>query len=122
MKIGAFIECVKTTKDTVRHYEELGLLTPRWLGKFKDYSEKDVTDFEVIKEMQALGLNLAHIQQIFQLKRGFGCSSAELLGGIERQLHTILQDLEEKEAMIHQQKEAAQALLTAIKKEKAARS
>ncbi|WP_404450668.1 MerR family transcriptional regulator [Virgibacillus necropolis] len=71
----SFIEKVQTTKDTVRHYEELNLLEPSWSNKRRIYGEKDIGDFEAIKEMQALDLSLREIQMMFEVKRSNGCGS-----------------------------------------------
>ncbi|HLQ70971.1 MAG TPA: MerR family transcriptional regulator [Bacillota bacterium] len=87
MKISEFISRVDTTKDTVRHYEALGLLQPIVLPNGRrDYGEKDVMDFQAIKEMQALDMTLKEIQVMFEVKRTKGCGSTELLGGV---LHTM---------------------------------
>ncbi|MEO4054999.1 MerR family transcriptional regulator [Solibacillus sp. CAU 1738] len=99
MKIGNFIEKAHTTRDTVRHYEELGLLRPAWINNLRDYTAKDLADFQAIKEMQGLGLALKDIQVIFQVKRDNGCNSVELLSAIILKLNntkTILQ-LEQQE-------------------------
>lgn len=80
MKIGRFIEKVQTTKDTVRHYEEIDLLRPAWESTYRIYGEKEVNDFQAIKEMQAMGMSLKEIQVIFEVKRNNGCGSNELLG------------------------------------------
>ena len=37
MRIGEFIKLVQTTKDTVRHYEELDLIRPDWKNGTRDY-------------------------------------------------------------------------------------
>lgn len=79
MKISNFIEAVCTTKDTVRHYEELGILNPVRKEKHRDYSEKDIEDFKVIKELQDLGFKLHDIQIIFQIKHETECNSKELI-------------------------------------------
>ncbi|GGH85612.1 DNA-binding transcriptional MerR regulator [Pullulanibacillus pueri] len=114
MKIGPFIERLKTTKDTVRHYEHLGLLAPTWDGRFKDYTEKEINDFEAIKEMQALGLALTDIQTLFQVKRNQGCGSAELLTSVQHSLQVILGTLDQKEQEIHKQREATLTLIKAL--------
>lgn len=85
MKIGAFIERVDTTKDTVRHYEELDLLKPTTLENGRrEYGEKDVLDFQAIKDMQALDMTLKEIGVMFEVKRTNGCGSSVLLDEVVR--------------------------------------
>ena len=104
MKIGEFIKAVNTTKDTVRHYEDLKLIQPSWKGSVKDYKDKDINDFMAIKEMKDMGLNLKDIQVIFEVKRNFGCGSPSLLSNIKQKLHHQLYALQEEEKEIKKKK------------------
>lgn len=105
MKIGEFIEKVQTTKDTVRHYEELELIKPSWYSKRRIYGEKNVQDFEAIKEMQALGMNLKEIQIMFEVKRSNGCGSPQLLIGIIDKMKEKRHQVELEEQAIKYKKE-----------------
>lgn len=101
MKIGEFIESVQSTKDTVRHYEDIGLLQPAWENKRRIYGEIEINDFHAIKEMQALNMSLKEIQVIFEIKKSNGCGSSELLGEViqtmmEKQQQLILAEKEIK--------------------------
>ncbi|PKR83705.1 hypothetical protein CWO92_18150 [Heyndrickxia camelliae] len=58
VRIGEYIKVLNTTKDTVRYYEDLELLTPKWNGNRKDYGEKEIQDYEVIMEFKSFGLSL----------------------------------------------------------------
>lgn len=86
MKIGEFVTLLKTTKDTVRHYEELNLLTPSWQNNKKEYSEKEILDFQVVKELKEYGFTLKDIQLIFSLKQALGCGDKHLI----RQVYQVL--------------------------------
>lgn len=97
MKIGKFINKVQTTKDTVRHYEKVGLLKPVWDNTHRIYGEKEINDFHAIKEMQALDMSLKEIQVIFEVKQSNGCGSTELLDEViqtmvEKQQHLMLEE------------------------------
>ncbi len=46
MKIGEFVTLLQTTKDTVRHYEELNLITPKWNKIIRNLGEKESWIFE----------------------------------------------------------------------------
>ncbi|RDI45603.1 MerR family transcriptional regulator [Falsibacillus pallidus] len=97
MKIGKFAELMKTTKHTVRHYEELELLTPEWDGPYKKYGEKEIADFRVILEMKDLGLALVEIQSLFKLKQALGCGDLGLLKQVLNQLEEYAEGLKKQE-------------------------
>lgn len=98
MKIGEFILMVETTKDTVRHYEELYLLIPAWEKGKRIYQQQDIENFNAIKEMQDLGLSLKEVQAIFNMKRANGCGSNELVQCITDKL------LEKRKSFIEEEK------------------
>lgn len=107
LKISEFIKQVNTTKDTVRHYEELDLVKPNWINGVRDYSVKDISDFHAIKEMQLVGFTLKDIQEIFNLKQSNGCGSDQLIQGfinsLDRELELVLkaeQELQLKKTKI----------------------
>ncbi|MGY0694643.1 MerR family transcriptional regulator [Virgibacillus sp. FSP13] len=114
MKIGAFIKAVETTKDTVRHYEELGMIQPRWDHNRRIYVEKDIQDFHAIKEMQELGMSLKEIQFMFEIKRKKGCGSPELLAGITEKMQARQRQLLEEEQAIKHRKEQVKEMLAVL--------
>ncbi|MGE7920417.1 MerR family transcriptional regulator [Viridibacillus sp. NPDC093762] len=99
MKISEFIKQVNTTKDTIRHYEELDLVKPKWINGMRDYSIKDINDFHAIKEMQLIGFTLKDVQEIFDLKRTDGCGSKKLIQGLlnslDQELESVLKEEQE---------------------------
>lgn len=117
MKIAQFLEAVQTTKDTVRHYEVLGLLHPEWISKRRIYSEREISDFQAIKEMQALDLSLKEIQVIFQMKRNNGCGSRELLEEVIQTMDVKQRQLIVEEQVIKNKKEQISELLAVLKSE-----
>ena len=98
MKIGQFIAEVRTTKDTVRHYESLGLIKPYWENKRRIYGKKEIHDFYAIREMQALDMSLKEIQVMFEVKQNGGCASPELLDNVIKTL------TEKKQLLITEEK------------------
>lgn len=110
MKIGEFIIEAKTTKDTVRHYEELGLLKPEWNKGKRDYTAKDLIDFEAIKEMKALGFPLKDVQMIFELKRTNQCGSPELVGHMLHRLEEQYNELKKEEEALKAKKKMIEVL------------
>ncbi|WP_312092690.1 MerR family transcriptional regulator [Niallia sp.] len=99
MKIGEFVTLLNTTKDTVRYYEELNLLKPNWRNNKKEYSDKEILDFQVVKELKEYGFSLKDIQLIFSLKQALDCGDKQLIGQVYQVLTSQLDKLlqEEKE-------------------------
>ncbi len=116
MRIGEFIKLVQTTKDTVRHYEELDLIRPDWISGTRDYSPKDLKDFYAIKEMQYMGLTLKDIQTIFEVKRSGGCGSPQLIVGVLESLNKGLDDIYEEEKELIKKKSMIQGMVEELEK------
>ena len=71
MKISAFAEYTQRSPRALRHYEELGLLSPkeRTEGGFRLYQADQALRLEYIDKLQALGCSLADIQQLIEAWR-----------------------------------------------------
>lgn len=67
MKIGEIASAAGVSKDTVRHYVELGLLkADKDLSNgYQVFTEKSLSRLKFIKSAKDLGLQLADIQLIF---------------------------------------------------------
>ena len=63
MHIGELAERTALSQRTIRHYDEIGLLTPsgRSEGGFRLYTEGDLGRLLLIRRMKPLGLSLIHI-------------------------------------------------------------
>ena len=116
MRIGEFIKLVQTTKDTVRHYEELDLIRPDWKSGTRDYAPKDLKDFQAIKEMQSMGLALKDIHSIFEIKRSDGCGSDQLIVGVLGSLNRELSLLNEAEKELKRKKSMIQGMMKELEK------
>lgn len=116
MKIGMFINRVGTTKDTVRHYEELKLIQPiiSENGR-REYEEKDVLDFQAIKDMQALDMTLKEICVMFEVKRTNGCGSAELLTEVIRTMEEKVTATIAAEKSLTQKREEMEQLIGVLR-------
>ncbi|MEN1966568.1 MerR family transcriptional regulator [Lentibacillus sp. N15] len=115
MQIGEFIKTVETTKDTVRYYEELGMICPSWQNNRRIYAPKDIQDFQAIKEMQAFGLSLKEVQGVFGLKRSNGCGSPELLGSITEKLQEQQRQLQQEEQELKYKQEQIGEMLDMLR-------
>ena len=100
MKIGQFIKRLNTTKDTVRHYEDMLLLHPVKGENHKEYSEQDINDFKMIKELQDYGLSLKDIQLIFEMKNSHQCGDIQVLKKTLQTLTIHLEELKREEEAI----------------------
>lgn len=68
MKVGQISSKTGVSRDTVRLYEKLGLLTnvtrPHEYNNYKEYGEENVFRIGMIKEMQRIGLTLRECKGI----------------------------------------------------------
>lgn len=66
MHSGEFAKACDTTKETLRHYERIGLLLPsRVMGNgYKMYASSQIVDFMVIASLKAAGCLLGEIKEI----------------------------------------------------------
>jgi MerR family copper efflux transcriptional regulator len=69
MQIGEIAERSGLSLRTLRHYDEIGLLTPsaRSDGGFRLYTEDDLERLLVIRRMKPLGYSLDDMQAVMQL-------------------------------------------------------
>lgn len=106
MKIAQFIEKHRTTRDTIRYYIEMGLLTPNKKGSWYDFTEQDSDDFESIRELKELGLSIKGIKEIKDIH--------ETLCGTEEQwvrnMQVITNEISGVEAAIQELMERKQKL------------
>lgn len=66
LQIGQVAARTELSIRTVRHYEEVGLVTPsaRSAGGFRLYTDDDVQRLMVIRRMKPLGFPLAEMKQL----------------------------------------------------------
>ncbi|OZD08176.1 MerR family transcriptional regulator [Rhodococcus sp. 06-235-1A] len=68
MQIGQVAQKTELSIRTVRHYDDVGLVTPsaRSAGGFRLYTETDVERLLVIRRMKPLDFTLAEIKQLLE--------------------------------------------------------
>ncbi|MDO4851567.1 MAG: MerR family transcriptional regulator [Actinomycetota bacterium] len=66
MRSGEFAKVCETTKETLRHYERVGLLLPSCVmdNGYKLYSSSQIVDFMVIASLKAAGCALGDVKDI----------------------------------------------------------
>lgn len=64
MYAGKFAQVCQTTKDTLRHYDEIGLLKPASINEngYRVYSASQIIDFLTIASLQDAGCSLEEIR------------------------------------------------------------
>ena len=67
MYLKEFMQKENTTRDTVRHYIYLNLITPGRKGRNYWFTENECDIFEAVKEFQDLGFSLQEIKDIKKL-------------------------------------------------------
>lgn len=67
MYLKEFMQKENTTRDTVRHYIYLNLITPVRKGRNYWFTENECDIFEAVKEFQDLGFSLQEIKEIKKL-------------------------------------------------------
>lgn len=88
IKIGAFARLAGTNLRTLRYYEELGILAPaaRSRGGFRYYRKTDLHRLDMIRGLQALGLQLERISELICAPESKGESHAEFIGRVRAAL------------------------------------
>jgi DNA-binding transcriptional MerR regulator len=66
LQIGAVAERTELSIRTLRHYDEVGLVTPsaRSSGGYRLYTEQDVARLHTIRRMKPLGFTLEEMRQL----------------------------------------------------------
>jgi len=87
MQIGELADRAEMSLRTIRHYDEVGLLTPsgRSEGGFRLYTEADFSRLMVIRRMKPLGFSLDEMAELLSvvdaLEGGAGGEGGEGRGG-----------------------------------------
>ena len=76
MKIGSFAEKNKITKDTVRHYMDLGILIPKKIGGQYHFTSSNQRDLDEIIHLKKLNFTLNEIKKIFWTQKIGNLSTA----------------------------------------------
>ncbi|OYD66527.1 MerR family transcriptional regulator [Rhodococcus sp. OK302] len=66
MQIGQVAERTELSIKTIRHYDDVGLVTPsaRSTGGFRLYTESDISRLLVIRRMKPLGFTLEEMKRL----------------------------------------------------------
>jgi len=92
LSISAFAEFARTTRDTLLHYDRIGLLSPIMRGdnNYRYYSSSQLAIVNVIRTFQQLGMSLDEIKELSNRR------TPELANTVfERQIDEIDRKIEE---------------------------
>lgn len=119
MQIGDFADRLGLSQRTIRHYEEVGLLTPteRSQGGFRLYCEDDVQRMRVIKQMKPLGFTLEQMREVLDLRQRLARPGlpAKTRKALQRELGAYLLFVDEKIAALREQVVQGQAFATELR-------
>jgi len=115
MHIGELAERTELSQRTIRHYDEIGLLTPsgRSEGGFRLYTEEDLGRLLLIRRMKPLGYSL---EQMGDLLYAIDSTRTEDASGADAKLalEQFLTDAEERRAKLAKQLSAADEFITLL--------
>lgn len=94
------------TPRTIRYYEDEGLLTPQREGQTRIYSHRDKIRLKLTLRGKRLGLSLAEIRELFEMYDTDRSSKT--------QLHSMIQLIETKRGVLHQQLEDIQMVMAEL--------
>jgi DNA-binding transcriptional MerR regulator len=101
--IGELADQFQTTLRTIRHYEELGLISPRRNGRQRVYTERDRVRLELILRGKRLGFTLdeiAHIINLYDDPPGEAGQLEFLLAEIQRRRSDLVQRRADLDAVL----------------------
>jgi DNA-binding transcriptional MerR regulator len=94
------------TTRTIRFYEDQGILSPTRAGATRVFSNRDRVRLKLALRGKRLGFSLAEIRELFEL---YDVSRDE-----KKQLEEFLARLERRRALLEQQREDIEVMLTEI--------
>lgn len=107
MLINEVARLAGMSKDGIRHYEEMGLISssPRQAGSrvYRDYDASVLGTIEHVRQAQRLGFSLAEIGPLLQVYRSAAPTPEQTIEFLEARLNVIrgkLEELREVEAFI----------------------
>ncbi|MBK0419927.1 MerR family transcriptional regulator [Leucobacter sp. CSA1] len=108
MHIGELAERTELSLRTIRHYDEIGLLTPsgRSEGGFRLYTEDDLERLMLIRRMKPLGYSLEQMGDLLRAIDNAG-SAGSAGANAQRALEDFRADAEERRAKLAKQLGAA---------------
>jgi DNA-binding transcriptional MerR regulator len=123
MQIGELADRAEMSLRTIRHYDEVGLLTPsgRSEGGFRLYTDADFSRLMVIRRMKPLGFSLDEMAELLRVVDALGAdgAGAEGAGGAaddtRARLDAFIADAVERRARLERQLAMADEFLELLR-------
>ena len=127
MQIGELAERTEMSLRTIRHYDEVGLLTPsgRSDGGFRLYTDADFSRLMVIRRMKPLGFSLDEMAELLRVVDALdaaGADGADGAGGAggaasdtRARLDAFIADAAERRARLERQLAMADEFLELLR-------
>ena len=105
MQIGDIAERTGLSLRTLRHYDEIGLLTPsaRTEGGFRLYTAEDLEKLLVIRRMKPLGFSLDAMHEVTGLIEALRTQGDEPDPGLVDRLRLVADDARERRRRLEEQ-------------------
>lgn len=121
MHIGAVAERAGLSLRSLRHYDEVGLLTPsgRSAGGFRLYTDEDVERLMLIRRMKPLGFSLEAMRELLELTDHLAANpDAEA----QRRLEEFIADAEARRDKLARTLEMADEFIERLHRQRGQRS
>jgi len=121
MQIGELADRAEMSLRTIRHYDEVGLLTPsgRSDGGFRLYTDADFSRLMVIRRMKPLGFSLDEMAELLRVVDALSAAGAEGEGGgapdTRARLDAFIADAVERRARLERQLAMADEFLELLR-------
>ena len=112
MLIGELAQQASLSRDTIRFYEEIGLIQSvrRRANKYKEYPPEVLEDLRFIQQAKGLGFTLQEIQALIGIFRNAGTPCAQLADVLEEKLAALRAKRRELETLEQRVSEQVQRL------------
>ena len=103
MKIGLIAEKTGISRDTVRLYENMGLLTgitqPHEFNNYKEYSAENIERIKIIRSMKQLGFSLKECKEVFSNIEANDFEKEHRMKFLNKKIEEINKKIEELEIL-----------------------
>lgn len=114
LHIGAVAERTELSLRTLRHYDEIGLITPseRSAGGFRLYSEADVERILLIRRMKPLDFTLEQMRELLEVTEA--ATRPDAPSGVHQKLREFEESARERRAALAHKVEMADEFLARL--------
>ncbi|MCC5950980.1 MAG: MerR family transcriptional regulator [Acidimicrobiia bacterium] len=123
-QIGEAAELTGLSLRTIRHYEEVGLVSPstRSAGGFRLYSDAEVDRLRLVKQMKPLGFTLEEMRELLDTRDRLADADSDGADELRDRLAMFAEVAEERCAQLRAQLTEVETLATRLRNEATAPS